>query len=399
MTDRYEVVIVGAGPAGGTLAGLLAQAGWSVAVVEKATFPRRKVCGEFVSAASLPVLARLGLADAFAAEAGPEVRRVGLFAGNAQVSARMPAAEPGPAWGRALGRDRLDSMLLGRAAELGATVLQPCAVTDLAPTGDGWASTVRAPDGTVCTLWAPLVVAAHGSWERGTLPSSPHRLPNRPGDLFGFKFAFRGADLARDLMPLIVFPGGYGGMVEVDGGRVGLSCCVRRDHLAAVRLDHPGLRAGDAVLCHIRGSVRGVAAALHGARQDGDALSAGPIRPGIRPRASGGLLRVGNAAGEAHPIVAEGIAMAMESAVLLFERMQRREDALRSGHAAAAYPGLARGYGCAWLAAFGPRITAAAAFAQPAMRAPLGAAMREIVSFWPGALTIGAVLSGKTKRV
>lgn len=398
MTDRYEVVIVGAGPAGGALAGLLAQAGWSVAVVEKAAFPRRKVCGEFVSAASLPVLARLGLADAFAAEAGPEVRRVGLFDGAAQTSARMPAAEPGPAWGRALGRDRLDSLLLNRAAELGAAVLQPWAVTDLARTGDGWACSVRAADGTVCTLRAPFAVAAHGSWERGGLPSWPRHRAHRPGDLFGFKFVFRDADLPPDLMPMLIFPGGYGGMVGVDGGRVGLSCCVRRDRLAALRRDRPGLRASDAVLRHIHGSVRGVGAALSGARQDGDALSAGPIRPGIRTRASGGLLRIGNAAGEAHPIVAEGIAMAMQSAVLLFERMQRRQDALRSGDAAAAYPGLAHSYGCAWLAAFGPRIASAAAFAQLALRAPLGVSIGGVVSLWPGALTVGAFLSGKTKR-
>ena len=45
-------------------------------------FPRRKVCGEFVSATNLPLLSALGVGDAFLTHAGPEVRRVGLFAGD-----------------------------------------------------------------------------------------------------------------------------------------------------------------------------------------------------------------------------------------------------------------------------------------------------------------------------
>ena len=51
---RHDALIVGAGPAGSAAARLLAQAGWSVALVEKAEFPRRKVCGEFISATTIP---------------------------------------------------------------------------------------------------------------------------------------------------------------------------------------------------------------------------------------------------------------------------------------------------------------------------------------------------------
>ena len=63
--QRYDIAIIGGGPAGATLAALMAGAGWSVAVVERAEFPRRKVCGEFLSATTIPILARLGLANAF----------------------------------------------------------------------------------------------------------------------------------------------------------------------------------------------------------------------------------------------------------------------------------------------------------------------------------------------
>ena len=49
---------------------LLARAGWSVALVEKERFPRRKVCGECVAASNLPLLDALGIGDAFDAAAG-----------------------------------------------------------------------------------------------------------------------------------------------------------------------------------------------------------------------------------------------------------------------------------------------------------------------------------------
>ena len=68
---RYDALIVGGGPAGATAAILLAQTGWRVAVAEKKPFPRRKVCGEFVSGTSWPLLRELGVAESLLAPTGP----------------------------------------------------------------------------------------------------------------------------------------------------------------------------------------------------------------------------------------------------------------------------------------------------------------------------------------
>src|SRR5262249_8234072 len=87
-------------------------------------------------------------------------------------------------------------------------------------------------------LQAPIVVAAHGSWEAGTLPTQISRPAPAPADLLGFKAHFTGSDLPPGLMPLLAFPGGYGGMVHTDGGRVSLSLCIRRDCLARLRSDY-----------------------------------------------------------------------------------------------------------------------------------------------------------------
>src|ERR1700761_256473 len=88
---RFDAAVIGAGPAGSTAARLLAAAGWRVALVEKSVFPRRKVCGEFLSATNLPLL-RDALGDGFEAAAGPPVKRVALYAGAHQIIAPMPHA-------------------------------------------------------------------------------------------------------------------------------------------------------------------------------------------------------------------------------------------------------------------------------------------------------------------
>jgi len=121
---RYDAIIIGGGPAGASAAIALARQGRAVAVVEKSAFPRAKVCGEFISPVNLALLDQLGVGAAVRGLAGPEIKRLALFAAGAGIESRMPRASA-DAFGRALGRDVLDKVLLDRAAEEGATVLQP----------------------------------------------------------------------------------------------------------------------------------------------------------------------------------------------------------------------------------------------------------------------------------
>src|SRR5215831_1367870 len=90
MDERFDAVVIGGGPGGATTALLLARAGWSVALVERHTFPRRKVCGEYLSATNLPLLRHLGIDDEFCERAGPAIRQVGLFAGGHVLEASLP---------------------------------------------------------------------------------------------------------------------------------------------------------------------------------------------------------------------------------------------------------------------------------------------------------------------
>ncbi|HVW72991.1 MAG TPA: FAD-dependent monooxygenase [Rhizomicrobium sp.] len=365
----HDAIVIGAGPAGSAAARLLAQGGWSVALIEKAEFPRRKVCGEFISATTMPVLRSCGIAASLIAAAGPPVTRLGVYAGDAML--RAPREQM---WGRALGREHLDVMLRDAALAAGAFLFQPAEAVHMTRQADGYLC--RLGDGY--EISARVVIAACGSWNaKGVFAIPPAQA--RSSDLFAFKAHFRQGRLPAGLMPLLAFPGGYGGLVETDAGRISLSCCIRRDALTRARQRFGG-RAGDAVLAHILETTKGARLALEPARLDGQFLSTGPIHPGIRVRQDGGLYFTGNIAGEAHPVIAEGISMAIQSSGLLAELL----IACRGER-----------YAREWKRRFGARIRAASVFAQLAMRAPTRTASLAVLRAAPGLIGAGARLSGK----
>ena len=390
---RYDAIVIGGGPAGSTTALMLAQAGWAVALIEKSQFPRVKVCGEFISASTFPLLAELGLFEDVRRLAGPEIRRVGIFAGKTVSTSDMPAVSGHfGKWGRALGREHFDLLLLEAAVRAGAELWQPYRVANIERMSQVWRCEIRHGD-TSTSLSARTIVAANGSWEKSPwLPDCS--VPHKAADLLAFKAHFDGADLASDLMPLLVFPGGYGGMVRSDAGRVGLSCCISRKTLDQLRKSDE--RAGDAVLRHLRHSCGGVTDALKRARLRGVWLSAGPIRPGIRVAFADGIFRAGNAAGEAHPIIAEGISMAVQSGWLLGRALISEQNSLDS---ASVLVDVGHAYGASWRAHFANRIHAAAVFAHTLMRPQTAALALALPKRFPALLTFCAGLSGKTKQI
>lgn len=393
---KFHAVIIGAGPAGSAAAILLAHAGWAVALIERQCFPRRKVCGECVAASNLPLLDALGIGEAFAANAGPALRRVTLLRDRHQVSADLPAADHGRhPWGRALGRQRLDSMLLLQARTAGAHVLQPWSVVALRKDAGIWHCQLRATDtGLAQTLRAPVLIDAHGAWQN-LAADQPLADPGpAAGDLIAFKANFTGAALRADAISVLALDGGYGGMVVADGGVTTVACCIRRDRLHGVRLASPAKRAGDAIETWLKRQCVGVALALQGATRDGQWLAAGPIRPGMRIHPNDNFFKIGNAAGEAHPILGEGISMALQSAALLCSH-------LLGNRASARLPGevphheLQRRYQVDWHRRFDSRLRLAALFAQVAMHPRMAAGLIAAAGHWPGLLTLGARWGGK----
>lgn len=400
MRTEFDAIIVGAGPAGATAAILLARGGWSVALVEKQRFPRRKVCGECIAASNLPLLNALGIGAAFQAACGPDLRQVALMRGTRTIVADLPAnADTKHPWGRAVAREALDTLLVEQARIAGATVLQPWSVKRIDGSVGAWQCDVRAGDcADTLNLRAPVLIDAHGSWETLATPSAPPRLAHRGSDLLAFKANFRAAKLTRGLLPVLLFNGGYGGMVTAGGDVTTVAGCIRRDQLEALRAARPGLSAGDTFEAMLRRECAGVRHALRTAVREGPWLAAGPLAPGIRVGVNDHIFRIGNAAGEAHPIIGEGMSMALQSAWLLCKTLL----APVPGHAtrSAAWQGqAARNYATQWHRTFRIRIHLARVFAHAAMRPVLAGSLLTLANNWPGLLTWGAIYGGKTHGV
>lgn len=393
MLNAFDAIIIGAGPAGSSGAILLARAGWNVALVEKQAFPRRKVCGECIAATNLSLLEKLGIGIAFQALAGPPLKQVALFTGDHDIRAALPALKDSSRpWGRALGREHLDGLLLQQASRMGVTVLQPWAVQKFEGKAGDWRCRLRCvSSGSQKEIAAPVLIGAHGSWGQA------HRKRHQAGDLLAFKAQFINTAMEPGVLPVLAFPGGYGGIVLSDTGITTLACCIRRDQLAKCRALAPGLAAGEAVEAYLKASCASVRASLEGAQRIDTWLATGPIRPGIHlDKNRKDIFLVGNAAGEAHPIIGEGISMALQSAWLLAEILTGTSKSGLHDHGQRL---LRRQYERQWRKLFAFRLHAAATFAHLAMRPQLARALLPLLRRKPDLLTYAARVCGKVSSL
>lgn len=156
-----DVVIVGAGPAGAVAATLLARAGARVRLLDRARFPRDKLCGDTVNPGTLAALRRFGMAGTLDAKG---LRIDGMVVTGDGVTIEGPY--PDGLHGRALARRELDSALIEQALAAGAQFEPGVAVrraligsTAAQPTATGVVVTAR---GSERTLRSRVVIAADG---------------------------------------------------------------------------------------------------------------------------------------------------------------------------------------------------------------------------------------------
>lgn len=160
MRDTYDVIVVGAGPAGACVGSRLAQAGVRVAVVEGKRFPRPHI-GESLLAMSMPLLEEWGIAHEL--DGAGFVRKEGsLFLwGDSGRPLRLDMPRPGYAF--QVDRGRFDEILLRHAAADGADVFEEHRVRRLLTGGGGSVEgAVVTGDSGVRTIRTRFVVDASG---------------------------------------------------------------------------------------------------------------------------------------------------------------------------------------------------------------------------------------------
>jgi geranylgeranyl reductase family protein len=164
--DRFDVLVVGAGPAGAASAAWLARAGHRVLIVERKQFPREKTCGDGLTPRAVRQLEDLGLAD----ELEPHLRFEGLrsIAHGVTLELRWPEHPDFPPYGYVVRRRDLDAMVANQAVKAGA-VLQT-GTEAVEPVVDGGLVTGaivhRHADGTHEQVRARYIVVADGANSR-----------------------------------------------------------------------------------------------------------------------------------------------------------------------------------------------------------------------------------------
>jgi flavin-dependent dehydrogenase len=129
----HDVVIVGAGPSGSLAALVLARAGKKVALLDRASFPRPKVCGNCINPSAWKIWDRLGLTASFSALPHQEVAGFTICSeGRFLYRHHFGGPKRGP---RAIARDILDDWLRREAEKTGAEFHPDTTVTAIDPRG------------------------------------------------------------------------------------------------------------------------------------------------------------------------------------------------------------------------------------------------------------------------
>ena len=134
----YDVIVVGAGPAGCSAAFFAAQAGARVLLLDKGEFPRDKVCGDGISPRALAVLDRIGVSEKIEDSSSFRINGVLVSSPNGTIMrSRIPMVDGFRNYGLVLPRKIFDQLLFDHVRRLeNIDVLQPSAATDLLYEGE-----------------------------------------------------------------------------------------------------------------------------------------------------------------------------------------------------------------------------------------------------------------------
>ena len=132
------MIVAGAGPAGAAFAARLARAGYDVLMVDRARFPRDKVCGDFVGPLALVELEAIGVGAEPGYARANAAREAALYIdGEHLVTQALPRSDGAPPDGRVIPRAVLDAWIVAAARRAGARLLEEHTVAGYDVAADG----------------------------------------------------------------------------------------------------------------------------------------------------------------------------------------------------------------------------------------------------------------------
>lgn len=316
IKDSYDAAVVGAGPAGSSLAIRLAMAGHKVVLVEHKKFPRQKLCGEFISPECLGHFHELGVLSSITAAGGSQLRETIFYARNGKgVSVKSEWFGDGNSFALGLSRAEMDTRLMFRARELGVEVLEETSVIGVLNHGGNVSGIkIRDKSGNTIEINASITVDATGRARAVTRLLDSPRAQKSPAKHIAFKTHITGVDLTSGACEIYAYRGGYGGCNRVENGLYNVCFIVAAAEAKRFASDPEKIMRG------VLFTNRRAAKALNDARVEKPWLAV-PIQSFGRSELTpaSGLLTVGDAAAFIDPFTGSGMLLALEGSKVATE--------------------------------------------------------------------------------
>ncbi|MGC4154746.1 MAG: geranylgeranyl reductase family protein [Propionicimonas sp.] len=314
---QADVIVVGAGPGGSTAARYLAERGLEVALLEKSSFPREKVCGDGLTPRAVKQLIRLGIDTS---DETLWVRNKGLrvYGGRTEPFVlNWPELAEFPPYGLVRGRADFDKTLADHAVAGGAKLYENTTVTGaVIDERTDRITGVTTKDGR--TFTAPVVIAADGNSSRLALSMGLDKRKDRPmgvavrtyfdsprGDdeyMESHLQLWDGKPGESNLMP------GYGWIFAMGGGRVNVGLGTVNSSATSTKQNYRQM------LQRWLANTPEEWGFAPDNQVGGIGSAALPMSFNRQPAYARGLMLVGDAGGMVSPFNGEGIGYAMESA-------------------------------------------------------------------------------------
>ncbi len=307
---NFDVAIVGAGPAGCSAAITLAARGVSVVMIERAIFPREKLCGDFINPINWPVFEALNVsADLLRCRHAKVVRFRLTCADGVEASCSL-TAQGGQMFGLGLRRYDLDHVLMKRAKSVAVTVKEGSQLRRREEKSGGWVLEID-ERGESTWLQARILIGADGrnSALARQLSAAPRRKRPSVSASVGFEIQLAQVPEVQQSVEIHQFVGGYAGLVRLDEDTVNLSFTVEKT-LLNKPISYERLRR------EILWRNPFLRTLLTNAEATSELRSVWPVYSPARRSFGAGFILVGDAARVTEPVTGEGIYMALRSGQL-----------------------------------------------------------------------------------